>query len=186
MLNALLIFVLSTLFVVALAAGADRVDARVQAGLLWIIILFAAALGLGRAFIAEEDGGTVLLLRNNATGSMVYGGKLAFSFLSIFAVTGVLTMAFMVVLSVDLAHAGLLITTLVLGVLGLSGSTTLLAAIIARTARSGALLPMLLFPLLVPLLLSAVNATHLSLTGPATGAWSEAADSLAAMGALRV
>ncbi len=180
-LNALLVFVLSALLVVVLAVGADGVDARVQSGLLWVVILFAAALGLGRAFVAEEERGTVLLLRLNTTSSMVYAGKLVFSFLSVFAVNGVLIVAFLVLLSIDVAHAGLLIVTLTVGTLGLSGATTILAAIIARTSRSGPLLPMLLFPLLMPLLLSAVEATHISLVGSSAGAWDAAANSLAAM-----
>ncbi len=180
-LNALLVFVLSALLVVALAAGADSVDTRIQAGLLWIVILFTASLGLGRAFVVEEECNTALLLRLHTTGSMVYTGKLAYSFLSVLTVNGVLVMAFLVLLSVEVAHAGLLVVTLALGTLGLSGATTLLAAIIARTARSGPLLPMLLFPLLMPLLLAAVEATHLSLTGSVAGAWNAAASALAAM-----
>lgn len=180
-LNALLVFVLSALLVVTLAAGADRVDAHAQAGLLWIVILFSAGLGLGRAFVAEEERNTALLLRLNTTGSMVYAGKLAFSFLVVLAVNIVSTLAFLALLGVEPAHPGLLAVTLTIGTLGLSGATTLLAAIIARTARSGPLLPMLLFPLLMPLLLSAVNATHLSLAHAARDAWTAAADALAAM-----
>ena len=180
-LNALLVFVLSALLVVVLAAGADRADARVQAGLLWIVILFAAGLGLGRAFVAEEDWGTALLLRLNTAGSVVYAGKLAFSLVTVFAVNIVLVTAFLVLLSVEVLHVGLLAATLILGTVGLSGTTTLLAAIIARTARSGPLLPMLLFPLLMPLLLAAVEATHLSFAGNAAGAWTAAASALLAM-----
>ncbi len=179
--NVLLVFVLSALLVVALAAGGDALDARIQAGLLWIVILFAAALGLGRSFVAEEERGTVLLLRLNATGTTVYAGKLVLSFVSVLVVNSVLLGAFLVLFSVEVARPGLLMVTIALGTLGLAGATTLLAAIIARTARRGPLLPMLLFPLLCPLLLSAVSATHLSLSGVPLGTWRAAADSLLAM-----
>ena len=180
-LNALAVFVLSALLVVALATQATLADARLQAGLLWIVMLFAGALGLGRAFIAEEEQGTVLLLRLHAPGSMVYAGKLAFSFLTVLAINMLVVIAFLVLFSVEVADAGLLMVTVTLGTLGLAGATTILAAIIARTARSGPLLPMLLFPLLMPLLLSAVNATHVSLEGHPAGTWQAAADALAAM-----
>ena len=181
LINALLVFVLSALVVVALAMGADRLDTRTQAGLLWIVVLFASSMGLGRAFVAEEERGTVLLLRLNAASSMVYTGKLLFSVASVLTVNLVLILAFLVLLSVQVAHAGLLVLTLLLGTVGLSGATTLLAAIIARTARSGPLLPMLLFPLLTPLLLAAVDATHLSFAGSPLGAWNAAGNSLVAM-----
>ena len=63
-----------------------------------------------------------------------------------------------------------------LGALGLSGTTTLLAAIIARTAQQGPLLPVLLFPLLVPLLLSVVSATRNALSTDA--GWPASTDEL--------
>jgi len=59
----------------------------------------------------------------------------------------------------------LLILSLMLGSVGLAGATTLLAAIIARASNKGPLLPVLLFPLLVPLLLSVVRASRSALEG---------------------
>jgi len=59
----------------------------------------------------------------------------------------------------------LLLFSLVLGSVGLAGATTLLAAIIARASNKGPLLPVLLFPLLIPLLLSVVRASRAALSG---------------------
>jgi len=69
-----------------------------------------------------------------------------------------------------------LLECLFLGALGLAGATSLLAAIIARTANKGPLLPVLLFPLLVPVLLSVVSATRHAL--PNGLGWNAAADEL--------
>ncbi len=172
--NVLLIFVLSALLVVVLAAGQENLTARLQAGLLWIVILFAAALGLGRAFVAEEEQGTALLLRLNVRPGMVYSGKLCYSLLLLVAVNLVLLAAFVVLLRVSVAAPGLMLASMLLGSLGLAAVTTLLAAIVARSARRGPLLPMLMFPLLLPVLLSAIDATHEGLEG----SWQGAAGSL--------
>ena len=168
--NVLLIFVLSALLVVLLAAGGEDIGARMQAALLWIVILFSASLGLGRAFVAEAEQGTALLLRLHVRASMVYAGKLCFNFLLVLAVNSVLLAAFLVLLRITVAAPGLLLITVVLGTLGLAGTTTLLAAIVARSAQRGPLLPMLMFPLLLPVLLSAIDATHRSFTGMWEGA----------------
>ncbi len=183
-LSTLLIFVASALLLVMLAVGREAISAKLQAGLLWIVILFTAALGLGRAFVAEEERGTILLLRLHTRPSMVYAGKLLYSFLLILAVNVILTGVFITLSGVEIALPGLLGVTLLLGTLGLAGVTTLLAAIIARTSRRGTLLPVLLFPLLIPLLLAAVDATEQSLTGgtPLLGGWAASMQSLVAMG----
>ncbi len=174
--NMLLMFVLAALLLVLFALGQTPVSARVQAAVLWIVILFSGAVGLGRSFISEEERGTVLLLQLNTHGSMVYAGKLLFNFVLVLVLNLVAVAAFVVLLSVAVPLPGLLLTTLGLGALGLAGATTLLAAIIARTANRGPLLPVLLFPLLVPLLLSVVSATRAALPGGA--GWAGAQDEL--------
>ena len=181
--NMLLMFVLAAILVVLFAVGREDISTKVQAGLLWIVILFSAAVGLGRAFIAEEERGTVLLLQLNTRGSMVYAGKLVFNFLLVLGVNLVSLGVFLVLLSVEVALPGLLLLTLVLGALGLAGATTLLAAIIARTASRGPLLPVLLFPLLMPLLLSVVNATNNSFAGsiPGPDGWTASLNALLAL-----
>jgi heme exporter protein B len=169
-------FVLSALLLVVFAVGQEEVSERVQSALLWIVILFSAAIGLGRAFIAEEERGTVLLLQLNIRGSMVYAGKLLFNFLLVLCLNIVAVGAFLVLLNIDVQEPSLLLAALVLGALGLSGATTLLAAIIARTANRGPLLPVLLFPLLIPLLLSVVSATKSAL--PNGLGWTAASDEM--------
>lgn len=173
--NMLLLFVLAAVLIVLFAVGPEPIEERVQSALLWIVILFSAAVGLGRVFIAEEEGGTTLLLQLNTRPSMVYAGKLLFNFLLILTLNLVALAAFWLTLGLDVAAPGLLLTTLGLGALGLAGATTLLAALIARAARRGPLLPVLLFPLLAPLLLSVVSATQKALLG---SPWLSAQDEL--------
>lgn len=161
--NTLLMFVLASMPLVLFAMGQENIGIREQSALLWLIILFAGAVGLGRSFIGEEERGTVLILQLNTRPSMVYAGKLFFNFLLIFSVNVVALAAFIVFLQLSVSIWGLLLLTLALGAIGLAGATTLLAALISRSSNQGAVLPVLLFPLLIPLLVSVVHATQSAL-----------------------
>jgi len=163
--NSILLFALGALLLVSFALGPQPLSARVQAALLWIVLLFAASIGLGRSFVAEHEGGTVLLLRLNTRGSMVFAGKLLFNLGLVGLLTVVATGLFMLLLDVSVGTPGLFAAVLALGALGLAGATTLLAALVARASRSGPLLPVLLLPLLVPLLVSGAGATRKALLG---------------------
>jgi heme exporter protein B len=173
--NALLMFVLAALLLVLFAVGPEPVGERVQAALLWIVILFSASIGLGRSFVAEEEGGTVLLLQLNTRGSMVFAGKLLFNLVLVAGLSLVAVATLLLMLGVTVRSPGLLAATMALGALGLSGATTLLAALIARAARRGVLLPVLLLPVLVPLLVSVVGATRKAFLGTT---WTAAQDEL--------
>lgn len=174
-LNALLMFVLASLLLILFAVGQSPLSERVQAALLWIVVLFSAAVGLGRTFVSEEEGGTVLLLQVNVRGTTVFAGKLLFNFGIILFLSAIAFLAFVFLLGVTVTMPFLLVTTFVLGAAGLSASTTLLAAIIARTSNRSTLLPVLLFPVLIPLLLACVGATRVALMG---GTWTAAADEI--------
>lgn len=174
--NMLLMFVLASLLLVLFAVGQEPLSPKVESALLWIVILFSAAIGLGRAFVSEEERGTVLLLQLNARGSMVFAGKLLFNLMLVLGLNVVAVGVFAFLLGVRVVQPGLLLLTLLLGGLGLAGATTLLGAIIARTTNRGPLLPVLLFPLLTPLLLAVVSATRSAL--PDGLGWAAATDEL--------
>jgi heme exporter protein B len=181
-LNALGLFVAAAVFLLRFALGDGPVAAPVAAALLWVVILFAATVGLGRAFVVEEERGTVLLLQLTLRPSAVYGGKLLFNAALQLALNGAAALLFLVLVAPPVAAPGLLTATLALGALGLAGATTLLSAVIARTASSGPLLAVLAFPVLVPLLFSAVRATRLAFEpGAAGAAWIEAQADLTAL-----
>ncbi|CAM3430179.1 heme exporter protein B [Salinibacter ruber] len=163
--NTLLLFALAALLLVAFAVGPQPLSARVRAALLWIVLLFAASIGLGRSFVAEHEGGTALLLRLHTRASMVFAGKLLFNFGLVALLTLVATGVFLLLLGVSVGTPSLFAGTLAIGALGLTGATTLLSALVARASRGGPLLPVLLLPVLVPVLVSGVGATRKALLG---------------------
>ena len=182
--SALGMFALATVMTVYFALVGRRPEPAVQAALLWVSMLFAASVGLGRTFVGEVETGTDLLLRLVATPGAVYTGKLLFTLALTLGLGAVTAGAFLVVLGAPVAHPGLLAATVALGGTGLAGTTTLLAALVARARGGAGLLPLLLFPLLVPLLLSAVRLTRASLDGGA--GWSGATDGLVTLDSFAV
>ncbi|GAB5519114.1 MAG: heme exporter protein CcmB [Rhodothermales bacterium] len=164
-LTMLLLFVLGALMLVLFSTGTETLTPRLQAALLWVVVLFSAAIGLGRTFLAEEDQGTVLLLQLNTMPSMVYAGKLLFNIVLMLTVTVLAVGVLLFVLGIGVDTPGLLALVLLLGAIGLAGATTLLSALTARSNSGGAMLPVLLLPLLLPLLIAVANATRMTFAG---------------------
>ena len=174
-LNTLFLFVVGSLLLVLFAVGPQPLSTRVQAALLWIVMLFAASIGLGRSFVAEQEQGTVFLLQLNTYPSSVFAGKLLFNLLLIGALAVLAVATFLFLLDIPVAAPGLLVFTLCFGAAGLASATTLLAALVARAAQRGPLLPVLLLPLLIPLLVAGTNATRKAFAGQS---WIQAQDEL--------
>ena len=159
-LGAVLLFAITTLIAVSAAVSTSLVHAELKAALLWIVLLFAALSGLARVFVREEEAGTAPLLRLTAPATAVYAGKWLFNVALVFAVEIVSVPLFLVVLPPDTVNFGLLFGVLSLGGVGLAGAATFVAALIAQ-ASSGksALFFIVAFPILLPLLLIAVQGT---------------------------
>ena len=172
-LGALGMFVAASLVLVRLALGRGAPSLSVSAALLWIVVVFAAAVGLGRAFVAEEERGTTLLLQLALRPSQVYAGKLAFNAVLTLALCALAAAGFRLLVPAPLGAPGVLAAALALGALGLAAATTLLSALIARAQAAGPLLPVLAFPVVVPVLIPAVSMTEIA-SGAAAGAWAAA------------
>ncbi len=159
-LGAVLLFAVTTLIAVSAALSAATVKSEVKAALLWIVLLFAALSGLARVFVREEEAGTAPLLRLCAPATAVYAGKWLFNVALVFAVESVSVPLFLVVLPIRDTNYGLLFGVLILGGMGLAGASTFVAALIAQAASGkSALFFIVAFPVLMPLLLIAVQGT---------------------------
>ena len=167
-LNALIMFVITTLSVILFSLGNESVSPELLSGVLWIIIFFSTMSGLSRTFVAEEERGTVMTLHLVARPLMIYFGKLLFNLILLGALnifTVVLYLLF--VTGFTIINYPIFIITIILGTLGLASASTIIAAIIAKANTKGTLYPVLSFPILLPLLLTVINATRLS-TGDST------------------
>jgi len=158
--GAVALFAVTTLVAVSGAVSGTGVRSDVKAALLWIILLFAALSGLSRAFVREEEAGTADALRLAAPATAVYAGKWLFNTALVLVVEAVSVPLFLLALPPETVNFRLLIGVLLLGGLGLSGAATFVAALIAQaSAGKSALFFIVAFPVLMPLLLLATQAT---------------------------
>ena len=151
----------------ALPLGRPEELRRLAPGLLWIAYLFAAILGLNRAFALElENEALSGLALAPADRGFVFLGKAAANFVILGAVQAATALVFALAFAVDLrAVAAPLAGVVALGSLGLCSVGTLFSAISVRTRYREVMLPLLVLPLFVPLLLGAVEASAALLEG---------------------
>jgi heme exporter protein B len=168
-LNTLGLFAFTTLVVVSVSLGPLGVSTSqgtaVLPVLLWMILLFSAAAGLPRAFVQEEETQTATALRLAATPSALFCGKLLYGMTLTLALEALVTPVFVAMTSLDVKSPGLLAAVLAAGGYGLAAGSTLVAAIIAQARSKGTLFSVLAFPILLPLLLIAVELTRHAVAG---------------------
>ena len=172
--NGLVMFIIVVISIIKFSLGEEKLSNELHAGLLWIIIFFANSNGLSRVFVAEEDRGTSFLLKLTANSKSVLLGKLIFNTALSFIINIFVVFLFLVTMDFTINSFGLFILTIILGNFGLSAVMTIIAALISKSSSKGTLYPVLSFPLLLPLMLTAINATWLSIEGTDTGQlWGE-------------
>lgn len=135
--------------------------ARFGPGLLWIAFLFSGALMLQSSFSKEQANDTLYALRLApvSTFSIVLGKTLA-NLLFLLIAESILLPVFAVLYNVPLLPIlGRLALIVLLGTLGMAVTGTVFSAVAAQARLRELLLPLLLFPILTPLLVAAVEAT---------------------------
>ena len=172
-LNTLALFAFTTLVVVSFSLGPLGVSrsqgTAVLPVLLWIILLFSVAAGLPRAFVQEEETHTATALRLAATPSALFCGKLLYGLTLVFALELLVTPAYLIMTSLEVASPALLAAVLAAGGYGLATGSTLVAAIIAQARSRGTLFSVLSFPVLLPLLVITVELTRGAAAGDPGG-----------------
>jgi heme exporter protein B len=161
--NAILMFALVTVFAVSWAVGGAGLNEILQASLLWIVIYFSSLSGMSQSFVKEEESRTALALRLYCPSYAVLGGKLIFNLILLFALNLITIPLFGIFIGLDIHNIGLFIIIVILGSLGLVGTTTIVAAIISKASVKGALFAVLSFPLVLPLLMMAISGTRKAL-----------------------
>jgi heme exporter protein B len=159
------------------ALGPDTQAIRqAAAGVLWLAALFSAVLAFNRSYQVELESGALepLLLYPGARWTIFSGKLLAnFAFVGLMLIIVVLVgiVLFQVTVPRDWPA---LVGVLVLGALGIVALGTFYAAMASRSRAREVLLPLLLFPMLVPVLLASIEASRALLAGDVmheAGAW---------------
>jgi heme exporter protein B len=165
---ALALFALTMLLLFSFAIGPNTASLRAHAGgYLWMGVLVSSTLLLAQNFQIETEGGALegLLLLPVDPRALFYGKALAN--LVLLVVLTLITLPLLLVLyDIGLDRGDwLLAVVIVLGCAGVSAPGTLYSALTSRAGAQQLMLPVLLFPLVIPCMLAAVKATGLLLTG---------------------
>lgn len=158
--GAMLAFTLVTLVTLNFAFELVREQREANgAGALWIAFFFAGILGIGRSIAVERDRGTFDgLLLMPVDGGTLFLGKFGASLISILFIEAIALPIFAALYDLPALHP-LVIAIAIAGTVGFAALGTLFSAIASSGGSREVLLPVLLFPLLVPVLIAAVRAT---------------------------
>lgn len=163
-------FVFALLMIVIFSFSFDlRVErvAEVAPGVLWVTFAFAGTLELNRSLATEVEGARLDgLLLAPMERSTIYFGKMLGNLVFILAIEALMLPIFSAVFDLNLLQPGFLLTV-VLGTIGFAAVGTLLSTMAVNTRAREVLLPVLLFPIILPVVLSAVKITAGMLDGQA-------------------
>jgi heme exporter protein B len=134
-------------------------------GIVWVAISFAGTLGLNRAFVIEQDKGSLAgLLLAPVDRSAIYFGKMLGNLLFMVIVEIILLPLVMIFYNLSLLTPAHLLA-LFLGTFGFAAVGTVFSAIAVNTRAREVMLPILLFPVLLPVLIAGVKMTGALLDG---------------------
>ncbi len=143
---------------------------------LWVTLIFAGLLAVQRTFLVERESGAWYgLLLGPVDRGAIFAAKLIGNLVVLAIADVVLTTLLVVVLGVRVPSApvGLALVN-GLGLIGFSALATLFAAISVRLRARELLLPLLVLPLVTPVIICAVEASRIVLTGgsaASAGVW---------------
>ncbi len=156
----------AVLFNFSIDATATRPQ-DVAAGLIWMTLVFGGLLGVGRTFHLEnQDGAMQGVLTSPTPKDAVFLGKTLANFVLLFVVSLLVLGVFTLFFSLELGTSpAMLVLVLGLGSLGFVALGTLFAAMSSGTSMGDTLLPILIFPLLLPMVIYGVGATTRLMAG---------------------
>jgi heme exporter protein B len=166
--TSMLIFALTVvvIFNFVFDPGSEEMKASAP-GILWVAFAFASNLGLSRSFAREQENSMMQgLLLCPVDRSVVFTAKWLGNLIFI-SLVEMVTLPIMIVLF-DLeigSHLPLLLFILLLGTIGFATVGTLFSAIAANTRSREVMLPIMLFPVTIPVTLAAIKSTAYLLSG---------------------
>lgn len=166
LISAMLVFSLLVIIIFNFALELDiKTRQSVTAGVLWTTFAFAGTLGLNRSMSVEKDRGCLDgLLLAPVDRSVIYFGKGISNLAFMLIVEAIVLPVYSMLYNVNLFRFDLL-GVILLGSIGYTAVGTLLSAMSVQTRTREVLLPILLFPVAMPVLLAAVKASNGILAG---------------------
>lgn len=140
----------------------DTVPVGAASGILWVTLAFSGTIALTRTFEREREHDTLRgLLLSPAPRTAVYLGKLFGVMLLLLAIQALIVPLTGLFFQAPITRSPLwLIAVLLAGALGFAAVGTLFAAMLVRARSRDVLLPIVLFPLVVPVIIAGVRGTN--------------------------
>ena len=170
--NAVVFLAALILLLFGFSLGPDPAAVRdMGGGVIWLTILFSGVLAFNRSYQTElENGALETLLLYPGDRRAIFAGKLIANFVFVALVEAVLLPVAAILYDLPLGEAPVrLLLVMTLGTIGFVTLGTFYAAMASRLRAREVLLPLLLFPMLIPLLVGAVAATGALLQGDPMG-----------------
>ncbi len=161
-----LVFALLVIIIFNFAFGATRAAMDVAApGMLWVTFAFAGVLSLNRSFIMEKEEGCLEgLMVCPISREVIYTGKMLGSLLFMLVIEIIALPIFSFLFNLNVLTTEI-ITTTFLATVGFVACGTLFSALAVRTKARELVLPILFLPIVVPVIIGAVKATGVALSG---------------------
>ena len=174
--NGILLYIVSTIFLCSLAF--ERIVMPVTwNALFWVILLFAAVNAVSKSFI-QESPGRQLYYYSLASAQAIILAKMIYNVLLMIVLSILFFAIFTLFLGNYIENQGLFFTTMLLGGIGFAALFTMVSAIASRTNNNFALMAVLGFQIILPLLVLLIKVSKTALTD--TG-WNSVAPSLVAL-----
>lgn len=160
LLSAMFVFALLVILIFNFAIELQpNIRLTITPGVLWVTFAFAGTLGLNRSMAIEKDRGCLDgLLLVPVDRSVIYFGKAISNLVFMLIIALVVIPIYGALYNINVFNAGLLLVVF-LGSLGYVAIGTLLSSMAIQTRTRDVLLPVLLFPIVVPILMASVKAS---------------------------
>ncbi len=160
--------IFSGLVIVTFSFAFDPSNNAVRAiipGLIWVITIFASLLGLNRSFLSETKNDNLYgMIVSPTDPSSIYLGKVMANFIFVLIVQLISIPVLFILFNFRfLGHLPLFICVVLIGTFGFISVGTFLAGLSANSRSSEMLLPIILFPIVSPIIIAAVQATRILL-----------------------
>lgn len=164
--SAVLVFTLLVIVIFNFAFGANpEIVKLVAPGILWVTFAFAGVLSLNRSFVMEQEQGCLEgLMVSPVSREAIYVGKMLASLLFMLVIEAIALPIFAFLFNLAVFSLQLVTVTL-LATIGFVAVGTLFSAVAVNTRAREMLLPILFLPIIVPVLIGAVEVSGRALSG---------------------
>ncbi|MBZ4686648.1 MAG: heme exporter protein [Clostridia bacterium] len=171
-LSVMLIFAILVPIILAFSLNsAQETTENIFPGIIWVALTFSGILGFNRTFLNEKQNDSLLgLMLTPVDRTAIYFAKVIVNF-TMMIFTEAVTLPLLFILF-DFRFRGSILTLVLvifLGTLGFTSVSTFLSALSANTRASEILLPIILFPIIIPVIIAAVQSTGIVLVGASIG-----------------